>query len=58
MASYSHLLFLLFYELLLALHPQVVEIVGISVELQAILVVLTIGSELVEVRRGLTPPAK
>ncbi len=38
------------------MYPQVIEIVGVSVELEPILRVLSIRSELVEVRGRCAPP--
>lgn len=54
----GYLLFLLLYEFLLVLHPEVVEVIGISVEFQTLLLVLSIRSELVQVRGWVTSPNK
>lgn len=54
----GYLLFLLLYEFLLVLYPEVVEVIGISVEFQTLLLVLSIRSELVQVRGRVTSPNK
>lgn len=53
----THLFLLLLNELLLTQHPEVVEVVGVSVELEPIFLVIPIWSELVQVRRRLASPA-
>ena len=53
-----YLLLFLFKELLLTHHPEIIEVIRVSIKLQPILPIISVGGELVQIRRRRTFPNK